>query len=278
MVKLEGKHIVVTGASAGIGAEVCRQLGAKHVRVVLAARRRELLDEIAEQVRKAGGEAKAVVCDVTDRGQVFALADNARSEFGEIDAWINNAGAGIRHLLLDATEEDMLHLFRLNCLSSLWAYQAVIPHWLDKGSGGHMIDVCSLAGKAGIAYSGGYAAAKHALSAIGDAMRQELIGTGINVSTIYPGLTVSDFHKARPDRIGGTVDVDKERLGMSRNPLTRRVRRAQSTEYVARLIVRCLENPRPTVYPHGWGNFAVLLNNLLPGLVLKLMSRERRPG
>ncbi|HES58576.1 MAG TPA: SDR family oxidoreductase [Firmicutes bacterium] len=187
---LAGRHIVVTGASSGIGAALARQLGDEGCRVVLAARRRERLEETASHVRTRGGEAAAIPCDVTSREAVFALAEAARERFGEVDAWVSNAGGGILHSALEATEEDMLWQYRLNCLSSLWAWQALIPGWLERGRG-HIVDVCTLGGKAGFAYGGGYAAAKGALSCLGDAVRQELAGN------LWPGLVPGVVARAR---------------------------------------------------------------------------------
>jgi short-subunit dehydrogenase len=190
---LSGKHVVVTGASAGIGAELCRQLGARGAHVTLAARSADKLARVAAEVAGAGGQAQAVPTDVTERAAVLKLADAARARFGEIDVWVSNAGAGVRHSLLTASESDMLAQFRLNCLASLWGYQAVIPGWLERGAAGQVIDVSSLAGLSGYLHHGGYSAAKHGLSGLGKTMRQELAGRGITLTTIYPGPTVSDF-------------------------------------------------------------------------------------
>jgi len=296
MGRLSGKHIVVTGASSGIGAELCRQLGREQCRVTLAARREELLRQITDEVRRAGGQAEAVVADVTDREQVFALARRAVAAFGPVDVWVSNAGAGISHRLVDATEEDMLHLYRLNCLSSLWAYQALLPSWMARGYG-QFIDVCSLGGKAGYAYAGGYAAAKHALSGIGDVLRQELALQGITpgpprrtkagaprpwltVTTVYPGPTISGFGKARFDRIVASAlrppGVDIGDLRRTRNFIVRKVAGPQPTAFVARAIVRAMLRPVCTVYPHRWGTLAVVANHIAPAPLLRAMSRLGR--
>jgi NADP-dependent 3-hydroxy acid dehydrogenase YdfG len=296
MGRLSGKHIVVTGASAGIGAELCRQLGREGCRVTLAARREELLRQVAGEGRRAGGQAELAVADVTDREQVFALARRAEAAFGPIDVWVSNAGAGISHRLVDATEEDMLHLYRLNCLSSLWAYQALLPGWMARGYG-QFIDVCSLGGKAGYAYAGAYAAAKHALSGIGDVLRQELALQGVTpgpprrakagatrpwltVTTVYPGPTISSFGSARFDRIVASAlrppGVDIGDLRRNRNFIVRAVAGPQPTAFVARAIVRAMLRPVCVVYPHRWGTLAVVANHIAPAPLLRAMSRLGR--
>ena len=276
MTGLAGKHVVVTGASAGIGAELARQLGTQGCHLTIAARRIARLNEVASEVNGAGGQALVVPCDVLSRDEVFNLAQAAREHFGEIDIWVNNAGAGIRHEVLNATEEDMLHFFRLNTLSALWGYQAAIPPWLENSHRGQVVDICSVGGKSGFPYGGAYVAAKHAMSALADTLRQEIAGRGITVTTVYPGVTVSEFGSAMTDRTAGTGRDQVERIKRRSHPLVRAVTRKQETAVVVRAIVRSMLRPVPTVYPHRWAAFGALLNNLLPGLVLKQLSKAKR--
>lgn len=275
MGSLAGKHIVVTGASSGIGAALARELGREGCRVVVAARRLKQLNEVASHVRTAGGEAEAITCDVTSRDAVFVLAAEARERFGEIDAWVSNAGGGILHSAIEATEEDMLWQYRLNCLSSLWAYQALVPDWLARRSG-HIVDVNTLGGKSGFAFGGAYAAAKGALSCLGDSVRQELAGTGIHLTTVYPGITATEFSAVRPDRTEGRLESVGQRLRERRGLIARTILASQSAEYVARCIVGVLKRPRPVLYPHRWGTLATLINNLWPGIALGVVARARR--
>jgi short-subunit dehydrogenase len=278
MSDLTGKHVVVTGASTGIGAELCRQLGARGVRVALAARSADRLVQVAAEVERAGGQALTVPTDVTQRAQVLALADAARTRFGEIDVWVNNAGAGVRHHLLNASEADMLAQFKLNCLSSLWAYQAVIPGWLERGISGQVIDVSSLAGLSGYLHHGGYSSAKHALSGLGKTMRQELAGRGITITTIYPGPTVSDFSANVLARDHGGTEptaplASSESYRRSRNPLVRAFSAKQSTAHLARVIIRAMETHPLRVCPHRWGNLLIWLLEHAERPVLRLLAR-----
>jgi short-subunit dehydrogenase len=299
MGRLQDKHIVVTGASAGIGAELCRALGREGCRVVLAARRADLLEAVARDVRAAGGRAETVPTDVTQREAVQALAQRAQEAFGAIDVWVNNAGRGIMHSVLDASEEDMLLMYRLNCLSSLYAYQALLPGWLKRGQG-QIIDICSLGGKSGYAFAAGYACAKHAMSGLADSLRQELAlggalaGTGphakhsagqdgrpsgITITTVYPGPTVSDFGKSRLKRMApqgeAQAGLEIDKLRASKSLIVRAVAGSQRTDVVVRAIIHAMLRPVYTVYPHRWANLAVLLGNLMPGFVLRAMARAK---
>ena len=296
MGSLTGKHVVVTGASAGIGAELCRQLGAQSAKVTLAARSIDKLATVAAEVEREGGQALSVPTDVTQREQVLKLAEAARTRFGEIDVWVNNAGAGVRHSLLAASEDDMLAQFKLNCLSSLWGYQAVVPGWLEHGVRGQVIDVASIAALAGYLHHGGYSAAKHGLSGLGKTLRQELAGPGITITTVYPGPTVSDFSQNvavrdgsgsqafRPGQVetrpegratGGssTTLTSTDSYRQSRNPLVRAFAAKQSTEYIACVIIRAMQTRPLRVYPHRWGNLLAWLLERFERPVLGLLAR-----
>lgn len=271
---LSGLHVVVTGASAGIGAELARELAGRGCRLTLAARRIELLEGVAEQCRRAGSpRVVAMRCDVTDRAQFAALVQRAR-EHAEIDVWVSNAGSGVRHHVLEATDEDMLALYRLHALGSLHAYQLVAPGWIERGHGGQFVDVCSVGGRVGYPYNAGYAAAKHAQSAIGDAARLELASRGITVTTVYPGATVSDFSSASADRTSGMAMAYVRSTRSAGGLLRRLVSQPQTTAHVARCIAAAIRSRRATVYPHRWGNLAAWLYVLAPAYVTARVARE----
>jgi short-subunit dehydrogenase len=204
------------------------------------------------------------------------LASAALRQFGEIDVWVNNAGSGLRRQLLATTAEQMQALYRLHVLAPLAAYQAVIPRWLEKGHSGQIVDICSLGGKAGYPFNGAYAAAKHGLSALGDTLRHELYGSGITITTVYPGPTVSEFGQASPDLTGGANSAHVSGSRASRNWLVRAVATPQPTACVTEAIVRAIRLRPPVVYPQRWGALAVLAGNLWPQLALRLANRHRK--
>ncbi|HLI02465.1 MAG TPA: SDR family NAD(P)-dependent oxidoreductase [Acidimicrobiales bacterium] len=189
--ELDGKVVVVTGASSGIGAATARAAGRAGARLVLAARRRERLESLAEEV---GGDALVVPTDMRDLGQVRRLIEVAEEERGGVDVLVNNAGQGLHVPVEDIAVEDLAAVVELNVYGVLVAMQAVIP-LMRRAGGGCIVNVSSgttrMPAPVGAA---GYAATKAALNMLSRAAREELAGDGIVVSTVYPFITATEFH------------------------------------------------------------------------------------
>ena len=135
------KHIVITGASSGIGAALAEHLGAAGHRIVLAARREDALKEVAG---RAGAGAVVVPTDVTKRADVERLRDRAIEALGHVDVWVNNAGQGItRPQVLQLTDDDLDTMMTVNVKSALYGMQAIVPHFQQRGRG-HVINVSSM--------------------------------------------------------------------------------------------------------------------------------------
>src|SRR5262245_40684049 len=129
---MSSKVIVITGASAGIGAALARKLGQEGHTIVLAARRER---ELAEAARACGERALAVPCDVTKRPDVERLKSRAIEAFGRVDVWINNAGRGITRSVLDLTDDDIDEMIAVNVKSAVYGMQAIVPHFMERGEG-----------------------------------------------------------------------------------------------------------------------------------------------
>ena len=223
--------IVVTGASAGIGAALARQAGAAGARVVLAARR---LPELEAAAKASGPEAMAVVTDVTKRADVDALARTTLARFGRIDVWVNNAGRGISRAPSELTDEDVDAMITDNVKSALYGMQAVLPHFKARAAG-QIINVSSMLGRVPfVPFRSAYSAAKHALDALTACMRLELLATHplIMVTSVLPGVVATDFGS---NALGGGPD-------------SRTMPGSQTAEEVAAVIVDAIEHPRPDVY------------------------------
>lgn len=183
---------MVTGASSGIGEATARKLVRRGAAVALAARDEEKLRFLQREIEAAGGRALAVKTDVTDADSVGALVERATGEFGGLDILVNNAGLGLSGRVADLKPDDLRHLFEVNVLGPLNCVQAALPRMKP---GGRIINVSSVVGKRAIPKVGGYCATKSALGALSDALRVEIAGRGIRVTTIYPGTTRTAFRE-----------------------------------------------------------------------------------
>jgi NADP-dependent 3-hydroxy acid dehydrogenase YdfG len=226
------KVVVITGASAGIGAEVAKQLGALGAKVVLAARRKEQLDAVAARI---GENALAVVTDVVKRGEVERLAKAALERFGRIDVWVNNAGRGISRSVGDLTDEDLDVMWRDNMKSVVYGIQAVLPHFKSRNAG-QIVNVSSGLSRAPLApVRAAYGAVKSAVNMLTASLRVELRAThpGIHVTLLLPGVVATDFGL---NSLGAGI-VDNRKLPG-----------AQPVEEAAKAIVDVIENPRSEAY------------------------------
>ncbi|WP_319460391.1 SDR family oxidoreductase [Micromonospora sp. RTP1Z1] len=183
---------IVTGASSGIGAATARRLAAEGFHVLAAARRTDRLADLVAEVEAAGGAATAVACDVTSDESVAGLAAAAAAAPGPVTLLVNNAG-GARGL--DPVESgsvgDWQWMYDVNVLGTLRVTQALLPA-LEASGAGTIVIVSSTAGFTVYEGGGGYAAAKHAQTAIAGTLRLELSGRPVRVIEIDPGMVKTD--------------------------------------------------------------------------------------
>ena len=187
-----GKVIVITGASEGIGAELARQLAPERPRLVLAARRLGALQTVAAQCEAAGAETAVVRCDVGVEADCKSLAAAAVERFGGIDVLVNNAGVSGHARLEDVTDfqwyQDMM---RVNYMGSLWCTRYALPAL--RRSRGLIAGISSLAGKVGVPERTAYSPSKFAQAGFFEALRTELMGSGVDVTVVFPGVVATDI-------------------------------------------------------------------------------------
>jgi short-subunit dehydrogenase len=260
---IAGRTVIITGASSGIGRATALALARERAKLVLVARREQLLAELEAGVRAAGGEATSLVLDLTERRAVETMIRSSHQRFGRIDVLINNAGFGYYGSVENTPESLVREMFDLNFNAALYASQLAIPIMRAKG-GGHIINVSSIAGKRGLPFSGIYSATKFALNGISEALRIELEGSGIEVSVVNPGATKTEF-------------VDKVRTGDVTKKFTP-MGHVQSAEAVAADIVHCIQQPKAEVYPYRAGRLLAWINAIAPSfvdIVVRRVYRER---
>ena len=188
---INGKVVVVTGASSGIGEATARLAHERGARVVMVARRRDRLDALASDLPGS----VALVLDVTDPDAPQQIADRSVEAFGPVDVLVNNAGAGMNVPVLDTEAADFRTILELNLVAPLRLMQALAPGMRERGEGS-VINVSSGTTLMPILGVGAYAATKAALEQLSDVARAELEGTGVVVSTLLPSLTKTEFSQS----------------------------------------------------------------------------------
>jgi NADP-dependent 3-hydroxy acid dehydrogenase YdfG len=189
---------LVTGASSGIGAATARALAAEGAGVALVARRRDRLEGLAAEIAAAGGRALVIEADVSSREQVDAAVGTAVAHFGRLDTVVANAGVMLLGPVADAPFEEWDRMISLNISGLLYTARAAIPHLLESAERqpravADLVLISSGAGRRVHAGSAVYSATKHAVGALGEALRQELARRFVRVSLIEPGNTDSEL-------------------------------------------------------------------------------------
>lgn len=185
--------VIITGASSGIGEKAAITLAKNGYRVVIAARRQNRLEEIAEQIRKMGGEVLPIQIDLSQVDQIRDLVERTRSVFGQIDILINNAGSA-RHLWLDeqSLEDDIQNQLQVNLIGMIQLTRLVISDMVEAGSG-QIIHISSIASWVGVPTYSIYNASKFGSRGFLASIRRELRGTGVIISEIFPGAVDTEF-------------------------------------------------------------------------------------
>jgi NADP-dependent 3-hydroxy acid dehydrogenase YdfG len=191
--KLDGKVAVITGASSGIGEATAEALAAEGATVVVAARREDRLGALVSRIANSGGRTLAVSCDVTDEGQAHDLVRRAVEEFGRIDILVNNAGVMLLSKVGKGLSDQWRQMFEVNVLGLLYATDAAIEV-MKRQQSGHVVNVSSVAGRKVTRDSSGvYAGTKHAVGAISEGLRMELLGDNVRVTVVEPGAVETEL-------------------------------------------------------------------------------------
>lgn len=217
--ELKGAVVVVTGASSGFGELAAVRFARAGSAVVLAARRLNRLEAIAAWIRKRGGEALPLRCDVTDIADLEALRDRVLETFGRCDVLVNNAGIAGGGRFEDQDRELVDRLIRTNLLGVVHGTRLFLPTMLARGRG-HVVNIASVAGRFAPPGAAVYGATKHAVVAFSEALYHELAPKGILVTSVNPFVSRTEGFPQRgipaavlidPDRVARViVDVVRE--------------------------------------------------------------------
>ena len=189
---IQGKVVVITGASSGLGEAAARLLSAQGASIVLGARRKDRIEALAAELAGKGGKAIALTTDVTSREQVRALVDAAVQTYGRIDVMINNAGLMPQSLLERLKVDEWERMIDVNIKGVLYGIAAALPH-MQRQKAGHFVNVSSVAGHRVGPGTAVYAATKHAVLALSEGLRQEVKPYNIRTTVISPGAVATEL-------------------------------------------------------------------------------------
>lgn len=193
--RLAGKTAIVTGGSQGIGRAIAKRLAELGATVVICGRRQEVLEQVAADIRSAGGSALPLVCDVTSNDDVEALVHATLAETGRIDILVNNAGINRDTLLMRMSEDDWDTVLDVNLKGMYRCTKAVLRPMLKQRSG-RIINISSVVGLTGNPGQANYAAAKAAVLGFTKSVAREVASRGITVNTVVPGYIDTDMTRA----------------------------------------------------------------------------------
>lgn len=201
---IQGKVIVITGASSGLGEASAKYLSERGATVVLAARRSDRIEKLAKEIQENGGKALAVTTDVTDAQQVQSLVDTAVKEFGRVDVMINNAGLMQQSPLESQKIDEWDNMIDINIKGVLYGISAILPQ-MKKQKSGHIINVSSVAGHKVTPAGSVYCATKHAVRAISEGLRMEVKPYNLRTTIISPGAVDTELpnHITHPESAAG---------------------------------------------------------------------------
>ena len=260
--------VVVTGASAGIGAEMARQLAEQGAWLALAARDAGRLEEVAAECRARGGRALVVPTDVGEEAQCAALVERTAAEYGRLDTLVNNAGLSMWARFEEITDLSIFdRIMRVNYLGSVYCTHHALPHL--KRSRGRIVGVSSLTGKTGVPTRSAYAASKHAMAGFFDSLRIELEGTGVTVTMAYPGFVSTEIRER-------AFGPDGRPLGAGNSPV--REREVMTVEECARLIVEAAAKRRREIVMTRRAKVGMWLKLIAPGVVDRIARKAIAQG
>jgi short-subunit dehydrogenase len=266
MAAYEGKTIVVTGASSGIGKALCLALAVQRPRLVLAARDAAALEAVAAECAAKGATTLVAATDVASAEGCRALVTSTLERFGALDVLVNNAGIGMI-ARFDEVEDLALYeqLMRVNYLSCVYLTHAALPHL--KRSRGQIVTVASVAGLTGVPLRTGYAASKHAVFGFFDSLRIELQQTGVSITMVAPDYVLSEIHRR-------ATGPDGQPLGKS--PLQES--KIMTAEECAALMVRAMERRQRLLITSLRGRVGRFVRLFAPGLIDGVARRAVERG
>jgi short-subunit dehydrogenase len=252
--------VILTGATQGIGRAAAYKLASAGCKLALAARTAAPLHALVEELKAAGYPAVAIPTDMGDTSQAAALAHKTAELFGKIDVIVNNAAIGVRDLVIDLAEAEARRVMDVNYFGPVALIRAALPYFKANPEGGLIINISSIVGRRAMPGIAGYCASKGALEKMAESLRVELKADNIRVSTVYPGVTATQFND---HSLGGSQSGRGRRTGVA-------------PERVAEAILRTIRYEQRDVFITLFDRTFVTVSMLWPWLMDWLLSRRLR--
>ncbi len=262
-----GKVAIITGASSGIGAATALAMADAGMDLLLTARRTERLESIAAQIRSRGRRALVVVADVSEPGFSQRLPALAQEQLGRLDIVFSNAGYGLERPMHEMTDAELRTMFEVNFFAGVALLREAAQHMIARHRGGHLLMTSSCVSKFALPSFGAYAATKAAQESVCRAMRFELAPLGIEVASVHPVSTTSEFFEQVSTRSGTPSEPIHEHAPAWL---------IQSPERVARAVMKCLDRPRSEVWTSHLVRASSALFTLCPSILDAVLRREAR--
>jgi NAD(P)-dependent dehydrogenase (short-subunit alcohol dehydrogenase family) len=262
--RFQGRRILVTGASSGIGRALAERLAGEGADVVVSARNEAELQITATRCRAVGGRAWVIPADVTREEECRRLIATTFSALGGLDVLVNNAGLTMLARFDEVKDLSAYErIVQVNYLGAVYCTHAALPHL--RASRGQVVAVSSLSGLIGVPTRTAYVASKHALQGFCDALRIELAGSGVSVLVVSPGFIKTDMRQS-------ALGADGKPLGFDPRP----ERKAMTLERCVDLIVGAMAKRRRELVMTASGKLARWVQLFWPGLVDRLAARATR--
>jgi len=259
--EIQNSQVLITGASSGIGLATARLFVDRGARVIALARSGERLRELSKEL---GGPDRLypVEADVTNARMMQEVVLRVMTDVGLPDVVVANAGISLDALFENTTDDALRRVFEVNVFGLVRTIRPFVPAMVERGSG-RILMISSIVGKRGVPYYSAYSASKFALHGMADALRTELVGSGVSVGLVCPSSTESELHER----------------ALRHGPGQRRVRpRRHGADKVADAIVRMAASNRREILLSGEAKLLALGSRLFPGLIDRLLARMLRGG
>ncbi len=260
--KFHDKVFWITGASSGIGKALCIRLAEYGAKLIISARNRKKLQQIAKDISESPGDAEILVLDLEDLDSISRKAEEALAFYGRIDYFISNAGVAIRDFVKNTDFKIDQKIMDVNYFGSILITKSLLPHFLESNSG-HITVISSLSGKYGVPKLASYSASKHALHGFYESLRSETNTTNIKITLVIPGIIQTNITAHALTGSGETY-----------GKIEKSFEKAYPVEKSANKIIRAIYCEKEEVFVGGMEGLTLKINRVSPWFLRRFIRNH----